>query len=380
MNYFRLVTCLVAIAIGAEAGARLDDYLSNDIPFSTTPSIENLWLNDYGRLHGKPNARFKAIALNNVGIQGPDIDGPPISDCPRVLFLGSSETFGHPNVKQGSYPDRVAQLLTPNRCVQILNAAIPGMTAGAMIKSWDSLSTLQPQVVFIYPSTLFYLSAKDPKPRFSPKQVIMTSPPLPPQPLPTPAAAEAMRTSLEILSIGTLLENSRFYDRLKDTIELPDVIQRQRDAQNIARQLKNHDASWVFTSVPDTRLQRVCEDISDLIDAVKASGAMPILLSQAIRITSPSRPEDEPDLRAMRVIVPRASEPVLAEFPYRANYAFRRIAAEKHVQFVDTAAELSGRREDFVDMVHFSPEGREVVAHLVSDALTVALDAATKEH
>ena len=71
------------------------------------------------------------------------------------------------------------------------------------------------------------------------------------------------------------------------------------------------------------------------------------------------------DLYSMRRYVPRASESVIAAFEYRAADAVRKLGAAEHVTVIDVAKLLDGRRDRFIDLVHFTEAGHEEVAQLI---------------
>jgi hypothetical protein len=71
------------------------------------------------------------------------------------------------------------------------------------------------------------------------------------------------------------------------------------------------------------------------------------------------------DLAAMRVYVPRATEQILAEFEYAAADVIRDIARETNTRLIDVAREIDGRRDLFIDLVHFAPLGHERVSSLI---------------
>ena len=92
-------------------------------------------------------------------------------------------------------------------------------------------------------------------------------------------------------------------------------------------------------------------------------------MTHAVRVTSPPRADDQDDLDAMRVYVPRAPARVLAAFEYAAADVIREVARETDTRLIDVAREVSGSRDLFVDLVHFAPRGHERVATLIVDDL-----------
>lgn len=335
--------CIGCVLLGAEIATRVDDYVSNSIDLLETPSYEDLWIDDGGVRRGRPHARYKLISFNNVGLQGPDVAHR--SSCRRVLFLGSSETFGQPAVKGSAYPSHIR---SDRGCLEVLNSSIPGMSVHRMAPYWRALEGLRPDIVVIYPATHFYLHPKEEAPQQGKAE-------------PPPVSAS--------IGPGTLLKHSRFSARLRDAITMPEWIQQWRDERTIRQRARSHDDAWMFHVIPEAQVERLRHDTAELVDAVKASGARVLIISQAVRVTSPPRPEDYADLHAMRVFTPRATEETLAAFPRQANAVLKDLAHSKGVGFVDIAAAMTGRRDKFIDMVHFTPRGAQEVAQIVTEAI-----------
>jgi hypothetical protein len=353
----RLVQVLVryaafAFVVGAmcEIGARLDDWFFEDVPVLSSPSFMGLFAPDEnGMRHGIPHARWKKVRLNNLGLRGPDVPIEPHAGCARWMFLGASETFGDPAQSNREFPARVLARMSTEGCHEILNTAFPAFDVRSITRYYQFfMARYRPNVVFIYPPTHFYLSNEIPPRNLEP---------------PNPSAAHAESPN------PSLLEQSRFFERLKDTAEVPAIIQKRRVARWIADAEKNRAADWHFATVPEDRLDMLSSDLRDLIALIRANGAEPVLMTHAVRVATPPRAEDESDLYGMRVYLPRASEEVIARFEYAAAERTRSVARETGTRLVDVASRLSGRRDRFVDLVHYSSEGNDEVAGLIVDAM-----------
>ena len=344
----------VIASVMCEVGARLDDWFFEDVPVLASPSVNHLFSSDEtGMRHGIPGARWKKVRLNNLGLRGPDVPVERRADCRRWMFLGASETFGDPAQSNREFPARVLALsVNPvDSCPEVLNTAFPAFDVRAITRYYQFyMAQYRPDTVFIYPPTHFYLGDVAPR---------NTQPP-------------AQPAVVQLAAPPSLLERSRFFERLKDTAEVPAFLQKRRVQRWITSAEQGHDANWRFTTVPAERLDMLAEDLRALIELVRASGAEPVLLTHAVRVAAPPRPEDSTDLYAMRVYLPRATEEVIARFEYAAAERTRAVASETGTRLVDVAQQLSGRREQFVDLVHFAPSGHDEVAHLIVDAMREA--------
>lgn len=333
--------------LAAEIGARLDDVLFHEGRFLGSSSQDDLWVQDGRIRHGKPQERYGHVRLNSLGLWGPE---PQADPCKRILFVGGSETFGVPEVKDGAYTDVFRANLRHNGCVQVFNGAIAGMTAYTMTSYYGSwASRVRPATVVVYPSTHFYLRSDPPGPRPDAPRVRATN--------------DARNGDFAVLSA------SRLFRRLQNAISIPAFIQRKREQGWIAEQVGGKPADWLFSSVPADRLALLGTHLREIVGEIRRSGAEPVLVTHAISASSPMLPIDLERATAMRVWTPRGTAEVIAEFPYRANEVIREIGRQEGVRVVDAAARLSGQPELFVDFVHFSAAGRKAMGQLLAGEL-----------
>lgn len=353
-----LAFACVALVAG-EAGARFDDWLFDDVPFFDHPSFDALYVRDEARLRrGRPGARWKQVRLNNLGLRGKDVSSEPRSGCRRLMFLGASETFGNPSIAGDEFPARVANRAAALGCVEVLNTAIPGMSPQTLNRYYRSrFRQLRPDTVYVYASTHFYLSER----------------------LPRVAAAESVPTSPVAITgnpprddARSFYDKSRLLERLRDSFDTPEFVQRRLDRKRVAQILAGEPDPTEFATVPAERLELLASDLRELVASIRESGAEPVLMTHAVRVTSPPRAVDHDDLDGMRVYVPRASARVLAAFEYAAADIVREVARETNTRLIDVARDVSGSRDLFIDLVHFAPRGQERVSTLIVEDLESA--------
>ena len=324
----------------------MDDWFFDGMPFLENPSYDGLFMIDeHGNRRGKPGARWKQVRMNNLGMRGADVPVQPEPGCKRWMFLGASETFGEPSVADKEFAAQVSKLAAPKVCIHSMNPSFPALSPSEFARQYRlSLAQYKPDVVFIYPSTHLYLGWNvNEKPKL-----------------------DSPHTNTKLSRPHRdLITYSRIYDRLKGAGLTPDFIQKMRVRRWIDAASKGQPPEWTFKEVPQQQLDRLTSDLRDAIDAVRASGAEPVLMTHAVRVTQPPRPEDIDDLTAMRVYVPRASEKILDDFEYAAAEDIRNLGQETGTRVIDVARLMSGRRDQFIDLVHFAPAGHLQVAELI---------------
>jgi lysophospholipase L1-like esterase len=337
------------LLVSAETVSRLDDWLFFDTPMLAAPDRErDLTVQDEAGLHGRPNGRYRKWRLNEYGFRSGDMSAKPEPGVTRVMILGASETFGLYEAEDKEYPAQLARLLKEEHGgrVEVINAAMAGISVRSMLPYWHKwLLQFHPDVVLIYPSPLFYLDEEPPAP---PREQAEPEP-------------------------RSLLSQSRFAGRVLDTLRRTEWIRRLRLELLLYLNQRGRPDDWLFREPPADRLEQFTTDLTALIQAIRADGAKPILVTHAIRATSPPGKEDQLDLKAMQLFFPRATTATMVNFEDEAAQAMRRLGQRENVPVIDAAAKFNGRRKDFADLVHFNDQGAEAFARFLAQELTPML-------
>lgn len=322
--------------VTAEVMARVDDAVRSGTPLLASPSYTDLIMQDSLGTRGRPFARYQKWKLNGAGFRGHEVTPTPRPECVRVAVMGASETFGYAETSGKEYPAQLADSLNRAGCYEVMNTAIAGMPTTGQIQLWENwISRFEPNVVVIYVSPAFYLSNEPP--RF---------------PIPEKGGASIESTRLE----------PRLLARLKDRIEYPDFIQRRRVMKTIARAIAGKPNEWLYTSVPDDRLSLFRSHLDSLVASVRAKGAVPVLVTHAMRFGDSLNTKEQDILRAWRQFTPRATEEVLISFERKAAGTVREAAREREVPLADVANLMTGHTKWFADFTHFNDVGAGVVA------------------
>jgi lysophospholipase L1-like esterase len=331
--------------LAAEGMSRLDDWYELDIPFLANPDrSRDLTVKDDHGIHGRPGGHFKKWQLNSFGFRGPEIAETLLSGKTRVMILGASETFGLYETEGKEYPAQLAARLPD---VEVVNAAMAGITLGTMKRYWESYaSRFSPAVVLIYPSPIFYLDEEPPS-RWGGSG--------------TPPAEPRFE--------------SRFAGRVKDTLRKVGWVRWLRLEYALREQTHGRADDWLFRKPPQDRLDEFRADLEALVTAVQARGAHPVLVTHAVRVTSPPRSEDLMDLREMRLTARRATEETIAAFEVAAAQVVRDIGRERGILVIDAAEALGGERKLFADLSHFTDKGAAAMADLLAERVARELPA-----
>ena len=338
-----LAVVAAVLVTAAELMARLDDAVRLGTPLLASPAYTDLVMHDSLGTRGRPFARYEKWRLNGAGFRGPEISKIPSPGCVRVAVMGASETFGYYEPEGKEYPAQLADSLGRSGCYQIVDAGIAGMSLPAQVQFWDRwLAQFHPDIAVIYMPPAFYLS--DDPPAFTP---------------PTQGGPNPIVTRITL----------RLLDRLRDRIEYPAFIQRRRIAKSIERAIAGKPDTWFFRDVPADRLALFRHHLDSLVSNVRAAGAVPVLVTHAMRFGDPPKGEDEDLLRSWRKFTPRATEAVLLAFERAAASSTRDLARVRGIPLVDAAGTMTGHTEWFADFTHFDDEGAAVIAGSIAKAV-----------
>lgn len=330
---------LVLLAAG-EIASRIDDAVFSDIALLASPDrAYDLTTVENGLPRGRPGGSFRKWQLNNHGFPGPDIALAPTG--PRVMLLGASETFGLYESKGKTYGDRLALAVGHARPgVEIVNAAMPGMTARSIEQYWRGYaSRYRPSLVLIYASPEFYLDIEVPRG--------MSGPALPPEKPP--------------------LLSSRFSDRLHGQIRQVEFLRALRARFVVGTAVTEGGPGYLFDAAAlAERLAAFSRDIEALGHAIAQTGATPVLVTYAFKSRDRVDPRDRNELDYFRIFYPRAEPQTFLAFSASARQAVLDVARRAGWPAIDAADALSGQRELFEDPVHFNDKGSQRMADVLA--------------
>jgi hypothetical protein len=351
---------LLIIGLCGELAARLDDALFHSVPLLANPRYDDLIMQDWFGRRGRPHAQFGKWKLNSLGFRGPELRHKE-PGCIRVVVLGASESFGFFESPEHEYPSVLQEKLAGHGCVEVVNAAVIGMQLGSMRRYWTNwVARIQPDVVVVYPSPLFYLASSAP-------------PPTGTRGAATPSASDAGEAPA---TNGTARFESRFIKRLRAVVTgaLPRWIPMYLNQRRVAAELVAQTLPLI-SEPPPADLEKFRQALTQLLDTIKSSGTRVVLLTHAQRATLPIEARILPDLWEARIYWPRAELPVLPQFNLAGNDVIREVARHESVQLIDVAPLLDGCWDCFADLNHFADKGAAVMAEAIARQLPLGAGA-----
>ena len=344
---------LTLIVISAEVTSRVEDRVRRDIGLLDSPDFDSSLMitTRDGERQGRPHGQFGKFSMNSFGFRGPEIIERGTEDSVRVVLVGSSETFGVFESPKMDYPEQLRRLLRSHGDFQVFNTALPGMTPKSAIRAFDNrFAQLEPHLVVIYLSPLFELNKPPPSLQSS---IAISSADS------RPALSPANKPSLRL----------RILQRIRDSIDKPEYLQRILDRRKLERQRAAIGESGLYANVPMEYVDQHLNEIDKLVTSVRNCGAQPILLTHSIETCSPPTKHDLQVLESFLVNIPRATPEVILQYEAEVRQRLLNYGKEHGIPVIDLAEKLNGKSSAFGDLVHFSDEGAEVVAKSISEEI-----------
>ena len=138
---------------------------------------------------------------------------------------------------------------------------------------------------------------------------------------------------------------------------------------SIERQVRNHESNWVWSSIPEERVELFHSHLQAIIDRSRAIGARPVLLTHASRFSEHPTGLDRQQLIALRVFYPRASTDIIYQFERAMNDEIVSTARHNNVIAIDIDKEVGKAPGYFADFSHFTDSGSLTMAKVLSSAI-----------
>jgi lysophospholipase L1-like esterase len=354
----RVVLALVVFCLGLELFARIDDRLTYGAPLTGRYDNEILYVRDSLGRRGKPFARFRKWSLNEAGFRGPALQ----TGRTTVVTFGASETFGLYESEGREYPRQLEAMLNERLggdVVQVVNAAYPGQSAAtATLRLPEIVGRLHPSIAVIYatPADYIWLPYLD-------RRTEIAAPAAEQQAPASPAPDDGPPFEWRVLERLTTLAKS----------VVPRAIQTRLREREIEAAMANAPA--VMKRLPEENVQRFHDDVAKLVEATRAAGAAPVVVTHASAIGPNATAADRDLLVSWRKFYPMLEEDGFPDMERRMNDALRRVAAEHHVTLIDAARAIPPDNRYFADFVHFSDAGATLMARTLADGLAPLLRA-----
>lgn len=284
----------------------------------------------------RPGLRLKSstydIRVNDQGLRGPELRNEP--DATRIAVLGGSSVFGY-LVPEEEDSCRVleSRLIAEGLDVEVLNAGVPGFNLSQVRHRFEELiAPMDPEYVVLYLgwNDLPFLIGSPEHSR---------TPPAPPL-------------------YQRVLSSSVLYGFLRYRVFPPKAPQFAPPAAP-------------ETAIEPARASDFRNEFAALLEAIKRSGAIPIVSTQVMAASSHCEDLDEylgNDLEQVTVNRKLGNWILDTE---------RDIAASQKILLIDCAAELSCNKTVLGDAIHLTREGHVAVADLWAKSMLPIIEAAS---
>ena len=302
----------------------------------------------------------RAVYINAKGYRGPNISVEKPPGVTRIVVLGASSVFDQ-NVSDTlednlrSWPHRVQAILQSSGfgTVEVINAGVPGHnSANSLGRLYTQLWHYEPDYVLIYHgwNDIKYW-----------RRLAVTAE----QPLIRQISTLDTGDNPFMNYRGAL---DRFLGRSQFYIRLRSQYFRWRYRPDFEGAQPNGQAPAGEFGELGPRQFRL--NIALLIEASRAIGANPVLLTQATLVTADSPPADR---ERIGYHYQALSHDALVRAFDRTYRTIRELADETGTPVIDVATSLNGHSDWFADHVHTSETGSAALARVVAEGLVAIL-------
>jgi len=334
----RILGLAITFAAVWEACARLDDRWSEGAPLLGRYDQSILTTTDEYGVAGRPNARYSKWKMNSLGFRGDEVQWNRL----RILCIGASETFGLYEPEGMEFPRQLERELNRRagwEQYQVVNAGLPGQSLSSFSRRAEKVTEeVRPSIAVIYPSLAIYI---DPPP-----ERYVQSP--------------SSEKSAFQFRIG-----GKLYTLLNEHI--PVFLQTAVTRIRISREMRPRT---VFKRIQESSVIRFRKDLCRLLDQLRGEQVDALLVTHATRFSKTIRPDDEAMLLAWRALYPDLEESGFLDMEARLNEVIRTEADQRNLTLVDAAKWLHGP-DNFVEFVHFTPQGAGALAKAISNGIQI---------
>lgn len=292
-----------------------------------------------GGMRMQPNLRSPRLDTNAMGYRGPLPEVPKPPGRIRLAFLGASTTFSHEASSEAhTWPYQVHAALAkahPGAQLDYINGGISGWSMPIIRRAYvKDIAPLSPDIVFVYEAT----NALSLDSRALARE----------QGLVQEAPDEVSWLGEKSVLFGLLEKNYKVW--------------RRSESASTAQKKLEFDAAALSAGYK--------VELRALVDAIRAGGATPVLVTFAPRL----RPGQSPEEQQAAMITTAYYMPYLgidgALRGFEAyNQRMREVAAETGAVLIDEVEAIPGDAAHYTDSVHFTDQGGAKMAERVSRAV-----------
>lgn len=284
----------------------------------------------------------RGIAINSLGFRGPELTQPKPAGLVRLAFLGGSTTFcAEVSSEEASWPHLVVDMLSerfPHAKFDYVNAGVPGYTTD------DSLLNLEHRVKPLLPDVIVICHASNDLSRDT-RELALD------QGLFEGKAEDP--TFLARISLFWYLAEKNFQILLRQKAASGGVARLRFDPQSLAEGFRERIAELVDASMTSARVVALC------------------IYPHKVR-REQSYNERLRTANTSLYYMPYMSVDGILDGFGAYNRVIRNVASEKNIILAGNEYAIPGDDLHFVDSVHFTDLGSQIMATEVFDALVEA--------
>jgi hypothetical protein len=299
-----------------------------------------------------PNTRFWKWEINELGFRGKAIELEKKEGQIRIVCLGGSETFGYYESKGKEWPAQLGKMIQDKfPRAEVINASVVGLQTSHRkdyIKQY--ILPLKPDILIFYQHRFMI---------FIREQM---------RGIPPAKKLAKINKKTRRNPVGLLNAYIRYlFNNEAGVRYLPRWLPKHIAMWNLRRKIKKRENKFLVNKEPlDEAPKHLAlayeKELRSFCDYLKENNIIPVLSTFPFLTTASTKDDYIYELLFMRRYCVELSENGLLDGIKKLNTMIRRIAEEQHMVFIDNDNMIPKTKEYFIDYVHYTDKGSEVIA------------------
>ena len=298
-----------------------------------------------------PNTRFWKWEINELGFRGKAIELKKKEGQIRIVCLGGSETFGYYESKDKEWPAQLGKMIQDKfPRTEVINASVAGLQTNHRkdyVKQY--ILPLKPDMLIFYQHR-FMIFIRE-------------------QMRGIPAAKRAKtKKKTRRNPVGLLDAYMRYiFNNEAGVRHVPRWLPKHIAMLNVRRKIKKREKKFLANKEPlDEAPKHLVlsyeKELISFCDYLKENNIIPILSTFPFLITASNKSDYLYELLTIRRYCVELSENGILDGIKKLNKIIKNIAEKQHMVFIDNDLVIPKTKRYFVDHVHYTNKGSEIIA------------------
>ncbi len=325
-----------------------------------------------GIRHNTPNVRIGKWEINSLGFRGKEVHLEKQEGGIRIVCIGGSETFGIFETKGKEWPFQLGETLRDRLpAVEVINASVIGLPTRKR-KEYVERYVLPsaPDIMIIFHQrflepTRFSEYVKDPMKKV--RHGSMTD----------KVNLSTFRPEGEGLLAEWVKRIKQYRRILRKTVErsFPKWLSSRLNLWRLHRRVREKEGRHLhhekpLHELPENIIAEYARDLTSFVQFLRGKHIVPVLSTFPTLITPLNKTPHEKLLLESRLVlsVELSADGYIGAFQ-KINQVIKRVAEKESLLFIDNDKRIPKTLQYFVDNIHYTDQGAELIARNIHDHL-----------